>query len=145
MSDSLRTKRNYSYTPFFEHTPKTTAILLPYPLDTPFVSRDYKPMPPLWRIQELLELTDEHPSGLRYIKKDKPVNRLHKCTGYYLVSIDSEVYQAHRVVYYLRTGECPDSCSISHHSSNVEKDNRQELHKSWISRPHKRKEAWSWN
>ena len=33
------------------------------------MSRVYREMPPLWRIEELLELTDEHPSGLRWTEK----------------------------------------------------------------------------
>ena len=33
----------------------------------------------------------------------------------------------HRIVYYLRTKECPDSFCIKHNFSNKKKDNRLEL------------------
>jgi hypothetical protein len=91
------------------------------------MGRNYKPMPPLWRIQELVELTDDHPSGLYYPRKKKFVTHKHKHSGHYLVSLDADVYLAHRVVYYLRTGQSPDLRSITHHPYNKDKDNRQEL------------------
>lgn len=92
-----------------------------------FMSRVYREMPPLWRIEELLELTDEHPSGLRWIEKGKFVTRIDKPTGYYKVSIDNELFLAHRIVYYLRTGECPDNHAVVHDRFNTEKDNRLDL------------------
>ena len=98
-----------------------------FPLILCFMSRVYREMPPLWRIEELLELTDEHPSGLRWIEKDKFVTRYNKVTGYYMVSIDNEVFLAHRIVYYLRTGECPDNHAVIHDCFNIEKDNRLDL------------------
>ena len=52
-----------------------------------FMSRVYREMPPLWRIEELLELTDEHPSGLKWIEKGKFVTD-EKSTGHYMVSIE---------------------------------------------------------
>ena len=55
------------------------------------MSRVYREMPPLWRIEELLELTDEHPSGLRWTEKERFVTRKDKVSGHYLVSIDNEV------------------------------------------------------
>jgi hypothetical protein len=90
-------------------------------------------MPPLWRIQELLELSHEYPSGLKWrIKKacnaaGSQAGRLNKVTGYYMVSIDNEYYLAHRVVHYLRTGEDPCTCDVVHKYQNHEKDNRKEL------------------
>ena len=84
-------------------------------------------MPPLWIIEELLELMDEHPSGLKWVKKNKFVTRQEKSTGYYRVSIDNELYYAHRIVYYLRTGECPDNHAVVHDPFNIEKDNRLAL------------------
>ena len=84
-------------------------------------------MPPLWIIEELLELTDEHPSGLKWVKKNKFVTRQETSTGYYRVSIDNELYYAHRIVYYLRTGECPDNHAVVHDPFNIEKDNRLAL------------------
>ena len=100
-----------------------------------FMSRVYREMPPFWRIEELLELTDEHPSGLRWIEKGKFVTRYNKATGYYMVSIDNEVFLAHRVVYYLRTGECPDNHAVVHDVLNTEKDNRLRLLVSHRMRP----------
>ena len=91
------------------------------------MSRVYKELPSLWRLQELLELTDEHPSGLKWIEKEKFVTRRDKPTGYYMVSVDNEVFLAHRIVYYLRTGECPDNHAVVHDRFNTEKDNRLDL------------------
>jgi hypothetical protein len=99
------------------------------------MSRVYKELPSIWRLQELLELTDEHPSGLKWVEKDKFVTRRDKPTGYYMVSIDNEVFLAHRVVYYLRTGECPDNHAVVHEKLNTEKDNRLRLIVSHIMRP----------
>ena len=100
-----------------------------------FMSRVYREMPPFWRIEELLELTDEHPSGLRWIEKGKFVTRFDRPTGYYKVSIDNELFLAHRIVYYLRTGECPDNHAVVHEKLNTEKDNRLRLIVSHIMRP----------
>ena len=100
-----------------------------------FMSRVYREMPPLWRIEELLELTDEHPSGLKWIEKDKFVTRIDRPTGYYKVSIDNELFLAHRIVYYLRTGECPDNHAVVHDPFNTEKDNRLGLLIKYKMRP----------
>ena len=91
------------------------------------MSRVYREMPPLWIIQERLELTDEHPSGRRWIEKDRFVTRRNKSNGYYIVPLDNEEYLAHRIVYYLRTGECPDNHAVVHDRFNTEKDNRLDL------------------
>ena len=99
------------------------------------MSRVYKELPPLWVIQEALELTNEHPSGLKWIEKDKFVTRRNKSTGHYMVSIDNEVFLAHRIVYYLRTGECPDNHAVVHDILNTEKDNRLRLLVSHRMRP----------
>ena len=88
---------------------------------------NYKKMPPLWSIQEKLELTDEHPSALRIRRNGRFVERQDKTSGFYLVSVDNEVYMAHRVVYYLRTGECPDHHGVKHAHPNFDNDNRKEL------------------
>ena len=106
-----------------------------FPFILCFMSRVYREMPPFWRIEELLELTDEHPSGLRWIEKGKFVTRCNKTTGYYMVSIDNEVFLAHRIVYYLRTGECPDNYAVVHDRFNIEKDNRLDLLISYKMRP----------
>lgn len=106
---------------------------------------NYKEMPPLWQLEEILELTDEHPSGLRWKKKGKFVTRIHKPSGCYELSIDNEVYAAHRVVYYMRTGKCPDNHSVKHHFSNKEKDNRQELMVCYQPKQTSRKTSRSWD
>lgn len=97
------------------------------------MSRNHKEMPPLWRVQELLELSDQYPSGLQWrVKKacnpaGSQAGRLNKTTGYYMVCLDNVVYLAHRVVYYLRTGQDPINLDVKHKGDNHEKDNRQEL------------------
>ena len=106
---------------------------------------NYKEMPPLWRLEEDLELTDEHPSGLFWVNKEKFITRLNKVTGYYEVSLDGEMYLAHRIVYYMRTGKCPDKHSVKHHHYNKEKDNRKELMACYRPQKHVRKPSWSWD
>jgi hypothetical protein len=97
------------------------------------MSRNHKEMPPFWRVQELLQLSDKYPSGLEWrIKKacnpaGSQAGRLNKVSGYYMVCIDNVVYLAHRVVYYLRTGTDPINMDIVHKYSNKDKDNRKEL------------------
>ena len=104
---------------------------------------NYKAMPPLWALEEKLELTDEHPSALRIRKNKKFVERKDKASGFYLVSIDNEVYIAHRVVYYMRTGQCPDRHAVKHAHPNFDNDNRNEL-LACLQPPKKRKKSpWS--
>lgn len=97
------------------------------------MSRNHKEMPPLWRVQELLRLSDQYPSGLEWrIKKacnpaGSQAGRLNKVSGYYMVCIDNVVYLAHRVVYYLRTGTDPINTDVLHEESNKSKDNRKSL------------------
>lgn len=91
------------------------------------MSHSYKKMPPLWALEERFELTNEHPSGLRIRKTGKFVERKDKTHGFYLISVDNEVYMAHRVVYYMRTGECPDRYGVKHAHPNMDNDNRKEL------------------
>mgnify|MGYP003141153621 CR=1 FL=1 len=95
------------------------------------MSRNYKPMPKLWRLQELFKLSDKYPSGLAWkVKKagNNPgdaVGKKNIHTGYYTVFVDNESYQAHRIVYYLRMGVCPDAHSVQHLGET--KDNRTPL------------------
>jgi len=97
------------------------------------MSRNHKEMPPLWRVQELLQLSDQYPSGLEWrIKKacnpaGSQAGRLNKVSGYYMVCIDNVVYLSHRVVYYLRTGTDPINTDVLHEESNKIKDNRKPL------------------
>jgi len=102
------------------------------------MSRNYKELPSLWRIQELFELSEEYPSGLIWAidkagyKKGDPAGKLNKTNKYYFISIDNESYMAHRIVYYLRTKQCPDFHSVQHGFSNKNKDNRLELRATYI-------------
>ncbi len=104
------------------------------------MSRNYKQMPELWRIEELFELSDEYPSGLAWkinkasYKKGDAVGKLNKTNNYYFVSIDNESYMVHRIVYYLRTHRCPDYHSVQHTFSNKNKDNRLELKATYVPR-----------
>lgn len=97
------------------------------------MSRNHKEMPPLWRVQELLKLSDQYPSGLQWrVKKacnpaGSQAGRFNKATGYYMLCIDNVVYLGHRVVYYLRTGTDPVSLDVKHECENKEKDNRKIL------------------
>jgi hypothetical protein len=106
---------------------------------------NYKPLPPLWYLQEKLELTDEHPSGLRWTHKNRFVTRQDKQSGFYLVSIDNDVYLAHRIVYCLRTGQCPDKHSVKHGYTNRELDNRLDLEVCYRPVRKQRKPSWSWD
>lgn len=95
------------------------------------MSRNYKPIPP--HVTSCLTLSDDHPSGLAWAKKDryrKPGDPVTRKTGngrFYSVSINSNVYLAHRVVYYLRTGEDPGASDVVHGPDNLELDNRKPL------------------
>jgi hypothetical protein len=97
------------------------------------MSHNHQEMPPLWRVEELLLLSDQYPSGLEWrVKKacnpaGSQAGRLNKTTGYYMVCIDNVVYLAHRVVYYLRTGVDPVKTDILHETLNKDKDNRKKL------------------
>lgn len=107
--------------------------------------RNYKRLPPFWRIDELLSLTNEHPSGLRWRETGEFVTRLHKQSGFYLVHIDNEEFLAHRIVYYLRTGDSPDSHAVKHHHYNLDKDNRKELEALWKPRKKTSKPSRGWD
>tara|TARA_R100000781_G_scaffold76428_2_gene47484 strand:+ start:88 stop:432 length:345 start_codon:yes stop_codon:yes gene_type:complete len=95
------------------------------------MSRNYKPLPPIWRLNELFMLSNCCPNGLVWrVNKAKnkpgdPVGKLNKSTGYYMVSVDNEVYMVHRIVYYLRMGIAPDAHSVQHLGET--KDNRTPL------------------
>ena len=90
-------------------------------------------MPPLWRVQELIKISDRYPSGLEWVvdkacnKAGTQAGRLNKVTGFYMVCIDNTVYLAHRLVYFLRTQEDPIELDIMHEYSNFDKDNRKSL------------------
>lgn len=106
---------------------------------------NFKQMPPLWCLKDKVELTDEHPSGLRIRKNGKFVTRKDKATGFYVVSIDNVVYLAHRVVYYLRTGKSPDQGTVKHAHPNPDFDNRKELVICYKSSTKRKKPSWSFD
>jgi hypothetical protein len=95
-----------------------------------------KQMPLLWRVQDLLTPSDKYPSGLEWYvdkacnKAGTQAGRYNKRLGFYKVCIDAEVYLAHRVVIYLKTGEDPGQYPVKHTAANIEKDNRQRY---WFS------------
>jgi hypothetical protein len=109
------------------------------------MSRLYKPMPPLWRIEELVRLSSNSPSALEWSttryghREGEPAGRLNRRTGFYTISIDNESYLAHRIVFYLRTGCLPDNHAVEHLYVNKEKDNRQELRATYKARKPKTK------
>jgi hypothetical protein len=90
-------------------------------------------MPPLWRVQELIKLSDRYPSGLEWVvdkacnKAGTQAGRMNKVTGFYMVCIDNTVYLAHRLVYFLQTQEDPIELDIMHEYDNFDKDNRKTL------------------
>ena len=98
-----------------------------------FMARSYQPMPPLWWVQENLELTDEHPCGLkwktsnRYRDSGEFAGKLMSHGRFYTLSMLGIRYPAHRVVYYLRTGNDPGNADVLHDKDNIARDNRLEL------------------
>ena len=46
---------------------------------------------------------------------------------YYLVRMSGEPFHAHRLVYFLRTGQDPGNADVLHLSDNIDKDNRKPL------------------
>lgn len=100
---------------------------------TQIMPRQYEPLPPLWYVQDQLALSDRYPSGLewrnttgRHAAGDMAGCRM---TGkqFFLVSLFSRRYQAHRLVYYLRTEQDPGNADVLHGVDNPERDNRKEL------------------
>ena len=80
--------------------------------------RQYRPMPPLWYVQQRLSLSDESPSGLiwnesnaRHQKGDV-AGYLEHHKRYHVVSLDGEKFHAHRLVYFMRTGEDPKNADV---------------------------------
>jgi len=97
------------------------------------MSRKYQEMPPLWWVQEQLELSDNHPSGLVWRQEDRyhavgdAAGSLRNDGRFYTVSLLGIRYPAHRIVYYLRTGEDPKDADVIHKEDNIGRDNRLEL------------------
>jgi hypothetical protein len=82
------------------------------------MARQYKEMPPLDYLTTKLRLTDRYPSGLEWADTTGRHNEgemagfLEHHRRYYVVSIDGTRYHAHRLVYYLRTGEDPKNADV---------------------------------
>jgi hypothetical protein len=83
--------------------------------------------------KKLLKLSDSTPSGLEWTDSEgtpfpgEPAGSYRPVTGFYIVLLNGTEYQAHRLVYYLRTGKDPGENAVSHLPDNPEKDNRKEL------------------
>lgn len=97
------------------------------------MARTYQEMPPLWWTQEHLELTEDHPCGLkwktsnRYHSAGEFAGRLAAHGRFYVLSLLGVRYPAHRVVYYLRTGTDPKDADVLHDYENSSRDNRLNL------------------
>jgi len=97
------------------------------------MARTYQKMLPLWWLQEQLELSDDYPSGLawrsegRYHKPGEMAGIQRSDGRYYYVFLAGTRYTAHRIVYYLRTGEDPGTADVMHGADNLTRDNRLEL------------------
>jgi hypothetical protein len=106
------------------------ATLGPAQLNT---MRSYTEQMPLWYIQERLALSDQYPSGLVWTmsfqrhKAGDMAGKLDAVNNVYKVWLCGTVYVAHRIVYYLRTGEDPGTADVLHGEGNSDKDNRKEL------------------
>jgi hypothetical protein len=103
------------------------------------MSRDYKEMPPLWYLQQQFQLSDQYPSGLEWRVKragyqiGDAVGCKNRTNNLYTVYVWGEKYLAHRIVWYLRTGQCPDGHAVEHDDSNPGKDNRLGLRVSYVA------------
>lgn len=104
------------------------------------MARQYRPMPPLWYVQQRLRLNDDYPSGLEWAetnrrhKEGEMAGYLEHHRRYYVVSLDNEKLHAHRIVYYLRTGEDPGNHDVMRSESCPKHELSSEL---WLE---KRKE-----
>ena len=95
------------------------------------MARTYLEMLPLWYLQDQLELSDQYATGLAWktqARGHKPGDMAGRVNGKYAyISLCGARYQAHRIVYYLRTGNDPGNADVVHDPSNVTYDNREEL------------------
>lgn len=99
------------------------------------IRRHYKELPflSIEHANKYLKLSEKYPSGLEWVHEDGWRTKGEMCgkwnsTGeYYVVRIFGEQYHAHRIVYFLRTGEDPKGKDILHEDTNTSKDNRKNL------------------
>jgi hypothetical protein len=91
-------------------------------------------MPPLWYVQDRLELSSDYPSGLAWkvasarYKVGEMAGKQMTGRQVFLVYLSGHRYPAHRLVYYLRTGQDPGNSDVLHESHNETKDNREHLY-----------------
>lgn len=87
-------------------------------------SHRHKKLPNLYLLKELLIVTKDSPSGLRW-KKPRKLGRAKAgkiaghldSSGYWLVNIKtdkSRLYKAHRIIFYMQTGIDPEDKFIDH-------------------------------
>lgn len=105
-------------------------------------------MLPLWYIQLKIRLSDEHPSGLEWCEETgwhKPgemAGRPDHSGKYYVLSLNGEKYHAHRLAYYLKTGEDPGSSDVLQ-----KEDGELILHQRKVTKPrsrrNRRKSDWT--
>jgi hypothetical protein len=97
------------------------------------VARSYTKLLPLWFLKSKLRLSDKYPSGLEWADSSNG-HKEGEMAGYwkepikrYVLHLAGDFLYAHRVVYYLRTGEDPENKDVRHGDDNPERDNRKEL------------------
>lgn len=75
-------------------------------------------MPPLWHMQQKLKLSDRYPSGLEWVEttgrhtEGQMAGRLDNSQKYFVVALGGDKYHAHRIVYYLQTGNDPGNADV---------------------------------
>ena len=95
------------------------------------MARPGAPLPPLWHLESKLRLSTRYPSGLEWActtgwhAEGDMAGKYVPSTRYYVVRLGGGQYQAHRLVYFLRTGQDPLEASVIHVASDY--DNRKEL------------------
>jgi len=86
--------------------------------------RQYRPMPPLWFVEEKIRLTDGYPSGLEWAEttgrhaEGQMAGYLEHHKRYYVVAMCGEKFHAHRLVYFLRTGKDPGNADVLREDSS---------------------------
>lgn len=95
------------------------------------------PLPPLWYLKTQLVVTDKYPSALEWVTKTgwheqgDMAGRFVPQTRYYVLSLGGVAFTAHRIVYYLLTGDNPGIARVHHLSAD--RDNRRGL--SLVAKP----------
>ena len=86
---------------------------------------NYKPLPPLPLLRELLLIDESSPSGLRWkvrvawrIQVNDVAGNLKKTDKYWYVRINGSDYLAHRIIFYIYHGTEPGGFQIDHIDRN---------------------------